>query len=991
MIKKPTVFNINPGIPFLDSLAAGIFKRYARKPENLINLTVLLPTRRACRSLSTSFLTLTNGRSTLLPKMIPLGDIDEDEMVLTGDDLLAKEHSFEVAPAIPSLHRQLLLTRLIMARQDNKTSTDQATILAQELARLLDQIQTEQLSFYKINDLVKDKELSIHWQKTLKFLTILTKNWPSILAQHGVIDPAVRRNIILKNQTKLWQQKPPSGPIIAAGSTGSIPATADLLKTISQMDNGAVILPGLDKEADELVWESLEPSHPQYGMAKLLKLFQIERSDVANWESPIRSVAPASRARLLNQALIPAKATNCWQTKNKPSPKALLGTTLIESYNEKEEAGMIAVALRQALEIKGKTAALVTPNRTLARRVAAELRRWKINIDDSAGQPLAKTPPGTFMRQCAHLAAGGLTPSKLLNLLKHPYAAGGMNTADLRKQTRLLEKILRCESRPKKGFTALKASIARSDQKEIQTLKHLINRLEKITTPFSILFDKPQIPLKDLLVSHVQFAEELATTKEKKGPERLWEGKDGEALALFFAELNDAANTFGSIETNLYPALIDVLIGIRVHRPVYGNHPRLHIWGLLEARLQHADLMILGGLNENCWPPDVKASPWMSRPMLEKFGLSQPERRIGLAAHDFTQAASAKEIIFSRAERSGGSPTVPSRWLQRIKTLIKGTQMETQLQQNQNLDAFFAMLDRPKAYLSPTEPLPTPPLKSRPRKLSVSRMETWIRDPYSIYAQYVLKLEVLNPINEEAGAADLGIVVHKALDSFIKKFSASLPSNAFEELLNIGAHLFDMHVQNQTVHAFWWPRFERIAQWFVDNERLKRQEGRIPLSTETSGKITFKSLGGDFTLNARADRIDITPDGNLAIIDYKTGGVPTKKQIKSGLTPQLTLEAAIAANGKYKGIKFTGVSDLIYMRLTGGNPPGEESGVFEHVESLAADALLGLKQRVASFDDETTPYLSRPVPQFLNHFGDYDHLARVKEWMTGDESDEGDQ
>lgn len=991
MTGKSTVFNIGAGLPFLDTLAAGILERYASKPEFLVETTILLPTRRACRSLSEAFLRFAGGKPMLLPRMISLGDIDEDELVLSGTGELAGEASLEIAPAITGLQRQLLLARMIMARKDSVTTMDQAARLAQELARLLDQVQTERLSFDKLDTLVEEAGLSKHWQQTLEFLAILSQHWPNILAEQGVLDPAERRNRLLDAQTRLWQQSLPRGPVIAAGSTGSIPATADLLKTISQMANGSVVLPGLDKDADNTIWQALEPSHPQYGLAHLLEHLQVDRSDVADWPSPVKAIAPASRARLLNHALVPASGTDNWQTITKPDSQALHGVTLIEAGNEKAEAGMIALAMRETLETDGMTAALVTPDRTLARRVTAELARWKINIDDSAGRPLAETPPGAFMRQFARVAADGLAPIPLLGLLKHPYTASGMNPAEFRKLVRRLELTLLRGPRPGRGCGALRNALQETDLKKIHGLEQLIDGLDEIISPFALMFEQPQVPLKELLASHVQLAEKLASTDEKDGKARLWGGEDGEALALFFAELNEASDTFGAITAGHYPALLDVLLSPRVHRPAYGRHPRLHIWGLLEARLQQVDVMILGGLNENSWPPEAPASPWMSRPMLDKFGLPQPERRLGLTAHDFTQAACAKEVILTRAARSGGSPTVPSRWLQRIKTLLSGTPLEAQLQPNSKLNALFAGLDRPEKYLDPKEPLATPPLESRPRGLSVSRIETWIRDPYSIYARNILRLKVLDPIDAEPGAADRGTVVHEVLDCFVKKYPDDLPDDAFDELIKIGTHVFDEKMRNPSIRAFWWPRFERIAHWFVKNETTQRNAGRIPLSTETSGEITFTAPGGNFTLNARADRIDRAPDGSLAIIDYKTGGVPTKKQMKSGLTPQLTLEAAIAAQGNFGGIDATYVSELVYMKLSGGKTPGEESGIFEGVETLAADALQGLKKRVADFDVEATPYLSRPVPQFLSRFGDYDHLARVKEWMAGDDNEGGDQ
>lgn len=485
-------------------------------------------------------------------------------------------------------------------------------------------------------------------------------------------------------------------------------------------------------------------------------------------------------------------------------------------------------------------------------------------------------------------------------------------------------------------------------------------------------------------------AEVLAADFEKSGAERLWRGEDGEALAMFFAELNEASETLPAISALEYPALIDALIDGQAHRPRYGKHPRLHIWGLLEARLQQADIVVLGGLNEGSWPPEAKASPWMSRPMLEKFGLSQPERRLGLTAHDFTQAASAAEVILSRAARNGGAPTVPSRWLMRLETLIIGTTLEEQFRPDFELSALFAELDKPRHYIGTDAPKPTPPITSRPRGLPVSQIETWIRDPYSIYARHILKLKVLDPIDADPGAADRGIVVHEVLERFIGKWPEELPDKALEKLLEIGSKVFEEEMSNPALRAFWWPRFERIAEWFIENEKVKRGEGRLPIATETVGEMSFKAPGGAFTLKARADRIDRSATGGLAIIDYKTGSVPSKKQMQIGLTPQLTLEAAMAAGGHFAGVEEEVVSELVYMKLSGGREAGKESGVTEGVEALADGALKGLKDRIAAFDEVDTPYLSRPVPMFSRRFGDYDHLARVKEWMAGDDDGGGE-
>lgn len=989
MTQKPAVFTIAPGIPFLDALAAGIVQQTGEAPENLSRVSVLLPTRRACRSLSEAFLRLSDGKPLLLPRMTPLGDIDEDQLAFASDEGFGGALAFDIPPAISTLRRQLLLSRLIMARQDTPTTPDQAARLAQELARLLDQVQTERLSLDGLEKLVSEDDLSGHWQQTLKFLTILTENWPVILAEEGAMDPTQRRNQLLDQQAALWRATPPQGPVIAAGSTGSIPATADLLKVIAEMPGGAVVLPGLDMDCHDDVWQALQPTHPQYGLARLLDHLDIARADVAHWPAPTRAVAPASRSQLVNDALIPASLTDHWQNRAEPDPHSLGGITTIEADSERAEAAMIALAMRHTLESAGKTAALITPDRTLARRVSAELGRWGIHIDDSAGRPLAETPPGVFVRLCARVITDGLAPVGLLSLLKHPFAAGGLDPAAFRTLVRRFEVALLRGPRPGPGLDGLRAALSETKSEKAAGVDQLLDCLDRVIAPFASHFEGPKAPLKELLGAHVGLAEGLAASHDQDGPSRLWAGEDGEALANFVAELNDAADTLGDLAPWQYPALFDALLSPRAHRPRYGRHPRLHIWGLLEARLQVADVMILGGLNEGSWPPEPQASPWMSRPMLEKFGLSQPERRLGLTAHDFTQAAAGAEVIFSRAARSGGAPSVPSRWLLRLATRIKGTALEDALQPRGELASLFALLDQPEHYLEPAEPLATPPLASRPRKLSVSAIETWIRDPYSIYARRILGLKVLDDIDADPGAAERGTVVHEALDRFVKLWPEGLPENACDELLRVGAEVFEAKMSNPAVRAFWWPRFERIAQWFIDNERQKRAGGRTPMSTETTAELTFSAPGGDFTLHARADRIDKSAQGGLAIIDYKTGNVPSNKQMRSGLTPQLTLEAAMAGAGKFAGVTAQQVSELIYMRLAGGLEPGKESGVFEDVEELAADALQGLKDRVAQFDDQDTPYLSRPIPKFLSRYGDYDHLARVKEWMVGDDEEDG--
>ena len=970
---RPAVFNIASGTPFVDALAIGLMQRHGGGPLSLSRVTVLLPTRRACRSLREAFLRVTAGAPLLLPALRPLGDVDEEELALNGGDAL------EVPPAISALRRQLLLTRMIRRRAGFEHPA-QAALLAAELAQLLDQVQTERVDFAALHGLVP-AEFAGHWQATLEFLKIVTAQWPAVLREEGLLDPAARRNLLLAAQAERWQQSPANGPIYAAGSTGSIPATAELLKVIARLPQGAVVLPGLDQDLDDASWQALddEPTHPQFGLKQLLHRLQVDRAEVEPWPAPGVAGAHPDRLALLRQALKPAATSDGWAVAPAPDPEALRGIVRIDAPGPQEEAGMIALLLREVLETPGRTAALVTPDRDLARRVASELARWGIDIDDSAGQPLAQTPPGAFLRLTAALIAEQAAPVPLLAALKHPLAAGGIARDRFRRRVRALERAVLRGPRPAAGVAGLVAALTAERGKH----RELVAWLEEIArqaAPFAALMRQSTAPLVDLLSCHVAFAEWLAG--DDGGPQ-LWAGEAGEAAADFIAELRLAAADLEPLPGATWPALLDVLLAGKVLRPRYGRHPRLAVWGPLEARLQQADLLILGGLNEGTWPTDAGADPWLSRPMRRTFGLAPPERRIGLAAHDFQQAAAAGNVILTRAEKVEGTPTVPSRWLLRLERFLAGRGLALESRPATDLARWQALLDRPAQIRPVAAPLPRPPLAARPRQLSVTRIEIWIRDPYAIYARYILGLKPLDPLDADPGAAERGNIIHRALDRFIGAYPEALPPDAAARLLAIGREEFAATMGRPGVRAFWWPRFERIADWFIDFEHRRRSAGTRPLASECRGRLDIAGPAGTFRLTATADRIDRLADGGLAIIDYKTGQPPSQRQVEIGLVPQLPLEAVIAAAGGFADVPAAGVAELAHLQLRGGAVAGEFKPLKADVGVLAATALDGLQRLIAAYDQLETPYQSRLIPKFLDRPGDFDHLARVAEWSAG--------
>lgn len=981
---SPHVFTIPAGVSFVDALAAGLLQRAGNDPLALPRMRILLPSRRACRSLTAAFLRQKPNRPLLLPRMTPLGDVDEDEIALDYAEELGADAAAAIPPAIQPLRRWLLLSQLILARSDGETSADQACRLAQELAQLLDQVQTERLDWNELKDLVPD-DLAEHWQQTLQFLTLLTHHWPRILAEEGCSDPADRRNRLLTAQAKAWSRSSPATPVIAAGSTGSVPATADLLGVVSRLPNGAVVLPGLDQGADDATWEAIrqEPWHPQYGMAVLIERLGIDRSAVKIWlDEPPLSRFGAARAELIQRAMRPA-AVNVGPQAFPAAEAAVAGTTRLDAPTPEVEARTIALIMRLALEDPLRTAALVTPDRPLARRVAAELQRWNIGIDDSAGLPLGDTPPGTFIRLVARMVAERFAPVPLLAALKHPLAGGGTGIGHFRRTVRRLELAVLRGPRPAPGLAGLRRALE-DTANDTGALRTLIGTLEHATAPLIAQLESPSVRLSDLVAAHIQAAEVLAASDSETGPDRLWRGEAGEALAKFVAEMADAAESFTFVGPEAYPALFETLLAGRVMRPVWGRHPRLAIWGPLEARLQHADLLILAGLNEETWPPRVAASPWMSRPMMQRVGLPLPDRRIGLSAHDFAQAFCAPCVWLTRSRRKDGTPTVPSRWLLRLEALLRDSPAAADLQRDSERWLRWATaLDEPlpseRRRIDP--PAPCPPLSARPRTLSVTRIETWMRDPYTIYAQYVLGLSALDPLDADPGAAEYGSFVHNALELFIRDHPRSLPADALPQLLALGRQVFAPMLDRPGVRAFWWPRFERIARWFIAEEERRSDDIRERYC-EVSGRLVIDAPLGPFELTAKADRIDLRRDGSLCIIDYKTGQHPSDKEVAAGFAPQLPLEAAIAVTGGFADITAAVVAEITYWRLRGNEDGGETHSTTREPAAVAATAQDGLRHLVSVFDQPQTGYAARPRSSMAPRFSDYEHLARIREWSA---------
>ena len=983
----------------------------------------ILPTRRACRLARDTFLDVLKDDAAILPRIVAIGDIDEDEIAFA--EAATGEHAAEalaLPEALDGLERRLLLTQLIVKWANSPDLHGQsgtplvaqtpaaACVLADDLARLIDDMTTRGVPWKRLDELVPDN-FDRYWQQTLKFLEIAREAWPAILRERHCIEAAERRDKLIKAEATRLTRKT-DGLVIAAGSTGSIPATAELIATIAGLPHGAVVLPGLDTDLDEESWRLIAgdpkkklaaaPGHPQFAMQALLTRIGIARSAVS-------SLAKANgREALLSEAMRPAMQTDVWQQHASDlvfatrADAAVSTMTVIEAANAEEEALAVAIALREAVQ-DGKTAALVTPDRVLGRRVAAALMRWNIAVEDTGGDPLAETPAGNFARLAAQAAIAGLEPVTLLALLKHPLLRLG--ASDQRYATDILERAVLRGPRPSRGtaglaralktLRAVRETLHPSDPRkdlsegQIGEAENLVAKLTEALRPLEKSGNDAQ-PLNELAARH---REVLAALSQYGAEQPAFTGPDGTRLADALDELATSPSAASLVVApSDYVELFTAALSGRVVRRPLRPGLRVRILGLLEARLTESDRVVLGGLVEGTWPPESRTDAWLSRPMRLDLGLDLPERRIGLTAHDFTQLLGAREVILALAAKIAGTPTVPSRFIQRLAA-VSGERWQQAVKRGETYLTWARELDYPEIVKPEPRPEPKPPLAVRPQGLSVTEIEHWLRDPYTIYAKHILRLRPLDPVDAEPGAAERGTFIHAAIGEFAQTFSKALPTDPVDELLALGRKHFSEIEDYPEARAFWWPRFERIARWFA-NWEIERRAKIATIDAEIRGEHNIKLKKGSFRLRGIADRIELGSDGRYTIFDYKTGSARTEPQVRTGLAPQLTLEAAILRQGGFANIpKGASVADVAYVLVKGGEPPGDSKFItFKDgtADSQADRALAKLTELAKKFENEDQAYCSLVHPMWATHYGDYDHLARVLEWTSaGEEDDDG--
>jgi ATP-dependent helicase/nuclease subunit B len=977
----PRLFSIEAGRPFLADLARAVAAAAGDDPLALADVEIFVPTRRAARGLVDAFVAAApGGRASLLPRIRPLGDVDEDEFALEAAPEDAE--ALDLPPAISTLERRLILARFVAVAErasfNGQENWPAALAAAKELSALLDSFYAEEIDFAALADIDVGGHAA-HWARSLDFLKIATRIWPDFLRANQLTDPAERRAALIDLSAKRFARLNPQTPVIVAGTTGSAPAVARLMGVVARLPKGAVVLPGLDfaLAGDEKAWKAIDDPHPQAGLKALLDRLGLQPNDVRAFPGGDR----APRRALVSLALRPAEATDDWRelvarasAADPGLKRSTAGLSLIEAADEESEASAIALKLRETLDTPGTTAMLVTPDRNLSRRVAAKMRRWQVAVDDSAGIPFANSPCGTYLRLAAAWLAAPNDPAAALALVQHPLAGLGLDMRGRRRAVAAFNEAARGLAPPADGVGAAGLAAKIASHRRAGEAAPVAAALDAAARLFP---RTPEAPFSARLDAHLAAAELLAAAADEAGAERLWRGEDGEAGALLLADLKASAGSVGAIAVTDYAAAFTQMIASAAVRRRAPAHSRLSILGPLEARLQSADLVILGGLNEGVWPGEAEADPFLSRPMRQKLGLPSPERRVGLAAHDFAQLAAGPRVILTRAARTGGAPAKPSRWIVRLRNILEGAGALGALDETGTLAAWAKALDAPEDGAKPVAaPKPKPTFALRPRGLFVTRIEKWLRDPYAIYAQYILDLKKLDPLNEPFGPRHLGSLFHKVFETYARE------GGALDEIF---AQFAPGYGYGPAEAAFFAPAVADTLSWFADFHARRLLLG-APAVIEGKGELTLEDGHQPFKISAYADRIDLTHGGDAAIFDYKSRSIPSDKQMQL-FRVQLPLTALIVAGGGFAALGPRKVAEFCYLRtvLRKESEKDNETGAAgDEAGDIMRKVGDGLKQWIAAFDDPDTPYLSQPRPQFVDEYGDYDLLARRREWSIAE-------
>jgi ATP-dependent helicase/nuclease subunit B len=981
---RPSLYTLPFGVDLCSATVDAIFERVGDDALALSETLIFLPNNRAIKSITEAFVRRASP-GLLLPRLVAVGDLALDEVL--GPLIDPLNNANVIDPVIAPMQRLLLLTKIITSHRQavgDIVTPGEALRLAHYLGTVIDELEIEEIGFDQLRAIEEvssfTPDLAAHWQSSYGQLLAMVPEYHDALHRLNCIGPATRRNLLLDQLVQRLRKEPPGALVVAAGISTSAPAIARLMKQIALLPKSMVVLPSIDLDMDDELWNELGPhdlvegeirprpaheSHPQFHLKLLLDRMGFARDEVS-----LLGPTDASTGETIKDIFCLPAATALWR-ELPPMRKKLPHVCLITAQDSAEEARAIAVLLRQSLETAGQRAALVTPDRELGVRVGAQLKRWGISVDDSAGTPLLQTPAGMLIMALANGVADRFAPVSLLAIGKHPLVNNGDDRLAWLEHIRLLDLALRG---PNTGLgtdaVAKRIDAWVSDKRRNEACD--THMLSTFWVSFSGLLDKLDAFAGARFADVADAIQKLATTLTGGA---IWKGTTGRQLASFFDELAQSdTSAIGKTHREAIPTIFAELLACEVVRPPYGGHPRIAIYGLLEARLQQADMVICAGLNEGTWPQLPQPDPWLAPRIRRYLGLSALERNIGLSAHDLATVLGARKVVLSRSQRDRSGPTVASRFLLRIQALFGDA-----LNQDRHALSWARTLETPEHPLKVDKPSPTPKAEQRRVDLSVTDFDQLQADPYAFYASKILRLRTLDAVDEEPGFAWRGTVIHDILEAWAKQDSCDP-----DKLAARAEALLDNPAVHPMLRALWQPRIVESLKWVAEQTTALREEGRDLLAAEVSGNFEINGV----KIKGRADRIDRLTDSTFAIVDYKTGQAPSNATIREGFALQLGLIALMAEAGGIEGA--SGIAKQFEYWSLAKKPGGgfgqivSATALKEKDNKITADdfttfARTKASEAIAKWITGKEAFTAKLHPEYAP-YADYDQLMRLQEW-----------
>jgi len=973
-------------------MAAGLLSKFDTSgASSLDKTTIILPTEGARTGLLEALAKQNSESALLLPNIYIFNDsLPSTNPRQDGDlDRLLPANYFPQRMPISPTQRNLLLGALIQQwrKADPKTNLNsfyQSLKIASSLAKLVDELQASNVGYSYLENLPTLEQAS-HWAGINMFLKILADQWPAILRENSLDDPFLYDRRVAERLILHWTKIPPKNPIIAAGFVGNVPYISKLLSVISNLPTGHIIVPSLDRGLEQEIWTNLSEEHPQYAIKRLLIRLRIEYKSVVEWFSNFHRSSPPKRQLFLHTTTGRCGDKRSIAPNLKFDRGAVAGLSTITCPNKMQESKVIALVIKQFLTTNKGNVSLITSDSQLSKQVSIELRRWRLNLRPPLRRNLRVSPSTRFLQLVASMACSEVSPVSLLSVLKHPMCSGHTSPVLFKDAVKQLE--LKCLRgiRPQPGFSGIIASLKITSEEDKWLLKWLY-QVNKTSRRFCTLVASNNVALKTLLNAHLSFSTWLCQAEDTPATAIPWTTRDDKAVYQHLKTLGDILEGSMVVDGKEYSDIFQTLLSdVAITEQTY-NKSSIYTCTPRDAVFQTMGLNILAGMNEDFWPSQSKGGGWLSNPMRQSIGLPSAGAIKGISTLEFHQCFGAPQVVLTRSKKWNGVATTPSFHFSRLKSTLERANLYQSVDQSTHWNALAQQLDlEGPSVMKSQRPAPRPPLSARPRSLSATQIEQWMRDPYSIFVSMILQIRPLRPVDAKLRPVDYGQMVHSALENFVERHPTTLPSDALEELLEFGRAAFAFVRLRPEFFAFWWPRFERSAAYFIEQE-MKTRPYHASSHTEVTGSAIIDLPTGKFTLTAKADRINLRRDGTIDIIDYKTGTPSTPQQILTGTKPQLLLEAVIALHGSYQDINTRQLNSLVSLRLNGGFPAGQYQSIEDGITSRATQFLSKLTDLIGTFDDKMTPYYCVPNSDFPPRYNEFKHLSRMEEWLAASET-----